>query len=830
MPGRLFALNVFLGFLFLTLALFVYLHNRKHWSNRLFGILVFSFVFWSLGVSFAYLTGENYWINLLRARTSFAAASILLFCLLLFSVVFPSGDFPKKAKRILAVFGPACGALTLLSYSPWIVTNIVSVEQRLQLTYGPLHKVFALYIYTSAAYALFILLKKLKMATGLAKLQLRYLLLGVVIAVLGATTTNLLIPLIFSTSRFSGYGPVFVMVMIAMTAHTIIRYRLMDIKVFIGKGVVYVCAIAVAALIFIGLGEMGAYLTPYDIDSIPLGAAVAIALAVAILFQPLKRWIQDSFNRYLYRQTYDYQKIVREASRRLSTILDLQSLLDYLTEFIEKTLKVEMVTVYMRDRSRHAFAPRAFRRPEGWEQEPAGPAFSETSPLVAFLEAKRGALVGDDASRDPRDTRLAAATRELRSLGGDIALPFFQDHEVSGILVVGPKLSGDPCFAEDIDLLSTLAGQAGIAIKNAQLYQEVTLAHESLENILKTMESGVIAVGAGGTVTLSNPAALRMTGLAEDRLHGASLDRLPKALAGPLSTTLRTGAPVLQVETTLRDSAGQVAPVVCSTSPLRSAEGTMHGAVVVWSDLSRLKELEVQKRRAERLAAFGALATGIAHEIKNPLVAIKTFFSLLPERYTDAEFREGFANVAQKEVDRINALVERLRDLTAPSVDRLQPVDLREQIEETLEFVRGQLEQKQARVIRRYEEPLPLVDGNPSQLKQLFLNLVMNSLEAIPQGGEIKVSLRCAEKYGVPYLAVEVSDTGSGIPEPLLERVFDPFVTTKVQGTGLGLAICRGIADSHHALIRARNNRDGRGATITIEFPVSSAVTVAANR
>ncbi len=793
-------------------------------------MLVLSFVIWSTGVSFAYFTSENYGLNLLRARIAFAGASVLLLCFLVFIAVFPAAHLPENTRKIFNVFGPMCGILTLLSFSPWVVTDIVPVERRLQPIYGPLHKVFAAYAYASAGYGLFILLRKLSRATGLAKLQLRYFSFGVLIAVLGATTTNLLIPLIFHTSRFSRYGPIFTMVFIVTTAHAIIRYRLMDIKVFIRKGVVYVCAIGVAAAIFLGLGGLMSYVTADDREHVPLAAAVMIAVIVAIIFQPLKRWINDAMNRYLYRQEYDYQRIVREASRRLSTILDLQSLLDYLTEFIERTLKVETVTVYMRDRSRHAFAPRAFRQSAGWEQEPAGPAFSETSPLVAFLEAKRGALVGDDAARDPRDTRLAAAARELRSLGGDIALPFFQDHEVSGILVVGPKLSGDPCFAEDIDLLSTLAGQAGIAVKNAQLYQEVTLAHESLENILKTMESGVIAVDADGKVALSNPAALRMTGLAEDQLHGASLDCLPKALAGPLATTLRTGAPVLQVEATLHDSAGQMAPVVCSTSPLRSAEGTAHGAVVVWSDLSRLKELEGQKRRAERLAAFGALATGIAHEIKNPLVAIKTFFSLLPERYTDAEFREGFANVAQKEVDRINALVERLRDLTAPSVDRLQPVDLREQIEETLEFVRGQLEQKQARVIRRYEESLPLVDGNPAQLKQLFLNLVMNSLDAIGQGGEITVSLRCAEKYGVPYLAAEVSDTGSGIPEPLLERVFDPFITTKVQGGGLGLAICRGIADSHHAIIRAKNNRDGRGATITIEFPVSSVVTAAANR
>jgi PAS domain S-box-containing protein len=813
----------------LALGILVYRKNPHSAAHRWFGLFTLSVAVWSIGLAFLYYGIGDERLALFAGRLVFAAASFIPYCFLIFSKTFPSQDqFPSNV--LLNSLGIASTGFALLSFSPWLVSSVRSVGTRIQPLYGPLHPVFAAYFFVCLGLSLFVLARKLKRASGLAKLQLRYLFLGLLIACTGGTTTNLIIPLVLGTSVFGGYGPLFVLVLIAFTAHAIIRYRVMDIKVFIRKGVVYVCAVGVATSVFIGLVWLGSYLAAYDRDSIPLVAAVAIALLVAIFFQPVKRWIEDSLNRYLYRQAYDYQRTVREASRRLSTILDLQSLLSYIGEVTAKTFKSEMVAVYMRDHPQQALTLRVLQRPSGWEQEASGPVLSGASPLVAFLEHEKRTLISDEVPRNSGNLHFSAAAQELRALGGDIAFPFFQDQAVSGILVVGPKLSGDPYFQEDIDLLTTLAGQAGIAIKNAQLYREVTLANESLENILKTMESGVIAVGAAGTVTLSNPAALRMTGLTADQLSGATVDRLPKALAGPLASTLRTGESVLQVEAALRDPAGGIVPVVCSTSPLQSPEGDVHGAVVVWSDLSRLKELEGEKRRVERLASFGALATGIAHEIKNPLVAIKTFFDLLPERYTDVEFREGFAKVAVKEVERINNLVERLRDLTAPSLAPLRLLDLREPIEETLMFLSGQLEQQQVSVIRRYEEPLPPVDGNLSQLKQFFLNVIMNALEATAPGGEITVRLRGLDRYGVPSLLAEVSDTGNGIPEPLLDRLFEPFVTTKAKGTGLGLAICRGIADSHRATIRAENNREGRGATIAIEFPVSSETPVALNR
>lgn len=714
-----------------------------------------------------------------------------------------------------------------MAFSPLIVKEAYTDGNILKVVYGPLYSLFGVYFLSFFLYSVVFLFKKKRLSTGLGKLQLRYLILGLLVPGFAATVTNLITPLLFGTSRFARYGPLLSIIFLVFTAHAIIRYRLMDIRVFIQKSAVYVCAIVVTVSVFVALVGLGSYIKAYDKDSIPLDAAVAIAVVVAIFFQPLKRWLQDSLNRYFYRQTYDYQRTLRDASQKLGTILDLDSLLSHLTQVVAKTLKVEMVAVYLRDDREQVFTPKVFPRAVEWQQGPMNPILPLTSPLIEFLECERRLLVRDEGGLNPEDQRFTTAIQELQALGGDIAFPFFQDRVTSGFLIVGPKLSGDPYFAEDIDLLSTLTGQAAIAIKNAQLYQEVSLVNEYVANIVATMESGVIAIGANGRITLFNPAAERMTGLDAKSVRLGPISHLPANLARALEATLADGKPRIQPETMISDATGRLTPISYSTYALRDQSGAALGAVAIFADLTSLKDLEAERRRAERLASFGALASGIAHEIKNPLVAIKTFAELLPERFSEEDFREDFSKVVVREIERIDDLVARLRGLAAPTMHPLAPLDLREPIEDTLALLRAQLEQKGIRLHRLYDPSLPPVAGDAAQLKQLFLNLFMNALEAMEPGGELTVELQARFRGGASTVLAKVSDTGTGIPEALLGKIFDPFVTTKSRGSGLGLAICRRITDAHGATIRAENNPTGRGSTIAITFPAVTAMALA---
>ena len=502
-------------------------------------------------------------------------------------------------------------------------------------------------------------------------------------------------------------------------------------------------------------------------------------------------------------------------------MLDLRSLLPYLCRLISRTIRPEMVGIYLGNTRGEDYRLVAMERlidvPGAREPE----AIRGSSALAQALRKERTPLFRDDVGRGDPDPETRAAVDDLTHLGGELAFPIWDKDRLNGFLVLGPKLSGDPYFADDTDLLSTLASQATVCIKNAQLYQEVVLVNEYIENILKTMESGVVAVSVERRVTLFNPAAERMTGLSAAGIRAGPLSQLPSALSAPIEATLAEGQPRLQVETTLSEITGHATPVICSTSAFKGAEGNILGAVLVFSDLTQLKELEGEKRRAERLASFGALASGIAHEIKNPLVAIKTFAQLLPKKFAEENFREEFAKITSREIDRIEGLVERLRDFSGPSEEPLRPLDLREPIEATLQLLRGQLEEKGTAVRRLYPvAPLP-VAGDPATLEQLFLNLFLNALEAMGPGGELTIRLDNREDPGSASLRVEVSDTGPGIPEALVGKIFDPFVTSKPRGSGLGLAICHAIADAHRATIHAENSPAGRGATVTLEFPAA---------
>jgi signal transduction histidine kinase len=245
------------------------------------------------------------------------------------------------------------------------------------------------------------------------------------------------------------------------------------------------------------------------------------------------------------------------------------------------------------------------------------------------------------------------------------------------------------------------------------------------------------------------------------------------------------------------------------------------GIVAVFSDLTKLRELESEKRRTERLASIGAFAANMAHEIKNPLVAIKTFAELLPERFTEEEFRDQFSKVAIREIERIDELVGRLRGLVTHQPNQLSSVAIPVLLEEVLALLRGQLEQARISVTTVYEDTASIIAGDQAQLRQLFLNVLMNAVEAMQKGGSLTVTLSRKRTMEPNLLFVEVRDSGSGIPDQLLEKIFDPFVTTKAQGSGLGLSICQGIIEAHRGTIVAANNTPAPGATITIALPVA---------
>jgi signal transduction histidine kinase len=238
----------------------------------------------------------------------------------------------------------------------------------------------------------------------------------------------------------------------------------------------------------------------------------------------------------------------------------------------------------------------------------------------------------------------------------------------------------------------------------------------------------------------------------------------------------------------------------------------------LYEDLKRSKSYI---RRADRLASLGTLTAGLAHEIRNPLVAIKTLTQLLPERIDDEEFRNEFLQIASGEVDRISSLVTELLDFARPSDPKLELEDINAVLDGMILLVSTETKKKQIDITKDYSSDVPPIQIDREQIKQVFLNILLNGIEATSENGKITVRTRCFMKPGgEPYTQIEFTDTGCGIPQEYIEDIFNPFFTTKSTGSGLGLSISNQIIQDHRGYIDVES-RSGKGSSFFINLPVN---------
>jgi PAS domain S-box-containing protein len=546
-----------------------------------------------------------------------------------------------------------------------------------------------------------------------------------------------------------------------------------------------------------------------------------VAIGIAIVLIPITRDLANKLlDRYVYRTHANYRRTVREASQMLTRVLHLERLLRFISTTIVRSTAVEGAALYLKETGGSLRCAVIEKPPYALEFQAPVIAAPE---LVTALELAQEPILADEVARERGATAIALHHR-MSQADWALLLPVLAEDGLIAMIAVGPKLSGDAFYQQDLDLLMTLANQAGVAIKNAQLYTAVVVANEYLENIAATIESGVVAVDAGARVAMLNRAAERLTGLPRTIL-GEAATALPACLEQPLLATVADGQartqPEVELPTAKPEPDGPASrPVICTVSPVRDPGGAVLGAVAVFSDLTPLKELELERRRAERLAYLQALASAIAHEIKNPLVAIKTFTQLLPRRQGDARFLDELGRIATREMERIQRLVDRLRTLSRPAGAPQHPVDVRVPLGDAIELVQPMLQEGGKRLVATPGSEPCVVMGNPLELEQLFLNLLLNAHEATPVGGTVAVEIARADRQ----FTVSVADSGPGVPPELQERIFEPFFTTKARGSGLGLAISAGIAQAHGARLRATNRPGTGGAIFTVEFPAAPVV------
>jgi len=244
------------------------------------------------------------------------------------------------------------------------------------------------------------------------------------------------------------------------------------------------------------------------------------------------------------------------------------------------------------------------------------------------------------------------------------------------------------------------------------------------------------------------------------------------------------------------------------------------------SEQSLLKVMQEHIFQCEKLISLGILAAGLAHEIKNPLSSIQSFAQLLPEKYDDEEFRNNFSKVVARDVNRISKLTDNILSLAKPTPTQLSIHNINDIIDETLSLVNGEILENKTHVIKSYSKSIA-IKGNKEALKQVFLNIILNAIHSMPNGGALNISSSMVSmsdmqdlKKNHNYVRVEIQDTGCGIEKKLLSKLFDPFFTNKTQGTGLGLALAQRIIEQHNGSIGV-SSKLGEGATFWIILPVS---------
>ena len=355
------------------------------------------------------------------------------------------------------------------------------------------------------------------------------------------------------------------------------------------------------------------------------------------------------------------------------------------------------------------------------------------------------------------------------------------------------------------------AAREGIQDRENVLQKLETFHKHVVENI----PSGIVTVDTQGRVNLINQTACSILGVGKKDVTGMPVEEV---LSGIELDPEITETLMPRPETVFRRADGAEIFLGFSSSPMKDADGTVIGSVVIFQDLTPVKQMEDRIRIADRLAGVGELAAGLAHEIRNPLASITGSSQMLREARDLPETSRTLLGIIERESTRLNGLISDFLAYAGPKMKNVGPVNMSLMAGEIVEAVRaGEAREKDVTVEKRSAKDLH-VEGDAEQLKQVLWNLVRNAVQATPRGGTVKLDLFSQIRHRQRYVVTTVSDTGNGIDPRIIGKIFNPFFTSKAEGTGLGLAISQRIVHYHRGFIEVRS-APGAGSVFSVLLP-----------
>jgi two-component system sensor histidine kinase PilS (NtrC family) len=369
-------------------------------------------------------------------------------------------------------------------------------------------------------------------------------------------------------------------------------------------------------------------------------------------------------------------------------------------------------------------------------------------------------------------------------------------------------------------LTGVLSGILGEDIRKArERMQDRENVLQSLEtfhkHVVENIPSGIVTVDTKGLVSLINDTACSILGVGKGDVTGKPVGEV---LSGLDHGEGRTDLSMPRPEIVFRRSDGAEIFLGFSSSPMKNADGTVTGSVVIFQDLTPVKEMEERVRIADRLATVGELAAGLAHEIRNPLASITGSSQMLRETPDLPEVSQTLLNIIERESTRLNGLISDFLAYAGPKMKNVGPVNMNAMALEIVEAVRAGEAREKGVDVEDLASMDMHVEGDAEQLRQVLWNLVRNALQATPRGGSVTIDLFSQVRHRQRYVVITVSDTGNGIASDVIGKIFNPFFTSKPEGTGLGLAISQRIVHYHRGFIEVRSTPGG-GSVFSVFLP-----------
>jgi PAS domain S-box-containing protein len=803
-----------IALIYLGIGLFVLL---RRWtapkSTHFYVFCLVSFVFYSFKYvgNWSLFDRGIYWSNVV--------AWLLQPALFLhFVLTFPeTREFVRKRRWLLpAVYLPGLGllllhigALTLLEASELLRWNL----DRLQMSYQSVFFVLAAGV----------LFKSYRAATGpLLRQQMKWVTWGTLLAI-APFTALYVIPYLAGAMP----GPlmkvsVLSLIFLPLTfGYAIVRYRLMDVDLIFKRGMTYTLTTAAIVGMYFGTVALVAFLVQTTIPSSgPVGLIVAVVVT-ALLFEPFKRWIQDRIDKFFYQKRYDYRRTLLEFGRELNAETDLNRMLSAVVERLSRTLLVDRLAVFVASGGSERFAmAKSSGLSYGGEMD------------LGFLSAARpelgaGHLFFDNPRHAVRET--PSAQEAIAQLDLNYYIPCTVQNRTIAVLGLGKTVEGKFLSSEDVELLETLAGTLGIAIQNARLYaslaqkaQEYERLKEFNENIVESISVGVLAVDLDDCIESWNAQMEVMFATARGKALGQPLSEIfPASFMEEFYRHRQSPGIRNLYKFRMTTAAGETRVANIAIAPLVSREFQVIGRIILVDDITERMGLESQLTQAEKMSSIGLLAAGVAHEVNTPLAVISSYAQMLSKRMQSDPKQAELLEKITAQTFRASEIVNNLLNFSRTSGTEFSDVDVNKVITETLALLEHQFKTARIKVREELTPGLIPIQGNVGKLQQVFLNLFLNAKDAMAGGGTLTVTTQNGSGVNVA-----ITDTGSGIAQEHIDRIYDPFFTTKAsvnegqrRGTGLGLSVTYGIIQEHAGKIRVES-RPGQGTTFHLEFPL----------